>query len=421
MRFIRETKIKRNAGKAAAVLAAAALLGTITACSKQGQPKQEPVIGTLGTEDSSLAEAAEEIHNTPVSAQVEAPSHYETKIENGMFTLTADSPVTADQADSLGVRSIRQNPYTQEDLDHFLKVLEGEGISFFESVAYLQEADDDALNHTYFSEDGAFHLSFVSGGQKGTTPIFWLTSQEISDGSDDSFWAADVSGMNLSDQEQEALKAEMASKAEALLSQLDQETFALCDTQWRALRRKDETQSWSFEGDYGIRLTYVRTADGIILPNYLQSSGGGGSCQYITFLYSTDGQLLVLKDISREIVGEPAAEDFFLPFTAVAQIFEQYSKTHYEEFLDPYKKDGIGDLSKFAINVEEVRLEYRLQMEENQSEGQLIPVWNFIGSGSISQMAGTTELKSRPILILDARDGSILQTWTPGAEDYEIH
>ena len=232
-------------------------------------------------------------------------------------------------------------------------------------------------------------------------------------GSSADFDGGDISGMSFTEEERTALEEQFKERSEEILQQLGGGEFVLRDMRWRALRHLAGTGGWEFSGDYALLLEYVKTVDGVMLPHggsgYINSDRG----QYVTFVYGGDGTLLELKDISRETVGELETGAFYLPFESISQIFEQYCRTYYSEITSSAQENDFAPVAGLDILVDEVRLEYWMELDGETGKGEIFPVWSFAGHTKTRYETGMEERISGQwvMLTVDARDGNILQTW----------
>lgn len=143
-----------------------------------------------------------------------------------------------------------------------------------------------------------------------------------------------------------------------------------------------------------IQLLYRKSmgAVPVMPPGSVYFGTTADSLQYVSFTYDPDGKLIHFKNIGREKLEEAEqAEDFFLPFAAIAQVFEQYIKTCYDS--------GNAYVTRVA-------LEYRPVWEKESGAasktGRMIPVWNFYGS--FEQEYQTALM---PLVSIGAADGTI--------------
>lgn len=371
--------------------------------------REEPVIAErttrLGEDESGLSAASGaeaergEQEEKRLAEQMEVPERYRADLDGEQMTLRADADIEVPDVNAAPVLRVeRESAYTEEDFARFKEVVgKAEGIRWEENE-YPPERDSDFNSCT--STDKAYYVSF-NKGTGGETPLIWLNQRKLTHGSGDGFDSADLTGMELSAGEQKQLQETLCQKAETILSQLGLGDFELTDCRWRALSRSTDYR-WVRDGRYGLRLRYCRTVNKITEPAGDGAVWGtaSGPGQYVEFVYAQDGELVELKDIDRRTrVLEQEEEGFLLPFSAVAQIFEQYIKT----YLDSGRPAGntavagTGEKTKIKeptepvaltpwafAEVTKVRLEYRLtyetEMGETGDRGRLEPVWNFYGS-----------------------------------------
>lgn len=369
--------------------------------------------GSPGLDSSRTSNAAS--GRQTLSSMVDAPKHYQAEVKGEHTTLTADAEVKLPESGIISVYNAETVPYSDEDYEHFKLLMES-------AAGIRWSADTNENGHiSTLSEDGNYALSFVDGTMEGTTPILWMHHRYLSAGSSANFDSSDISDFSLSDEEKRQKEKQITGQAQELLDKLNAGTFLLKSSQWRRLRTDDPTVSQeASESQYGLKLNYVRAHQGIPItdsrPALLGSSAS--SSQYVELLYSSDGTLLTVKDIDRQKISEDGDNGrFLLPFASVAQIFEQYCKTFYNDnqhfalipaaaetnpVLIPYT-----DENHAAIKVSGVSLEYRFQHNpesDGYEKGKLIPVWNFYGS---LELWGQSWNGEGLLVSINAEDGTI--------------
>lgn len=432
-------RFEETAKKIGILALLAAVSASAAACGSENMVKA-PVVGTLdpaqggaaesgtagaeGAEGNRVSDAGETAENgaagmpgdRPVASgltpgeQMQPPDRYTSDIRSEGLTAIADAPVIAEHLDSIGVRAVELAPYGRGDLTHFKKITEAQGITWGEQDESGWEEYGLIAGH---SADGAYEFSFVSGEKKQSTPLFWMSSLVTTYGSSADFDGGDISGMSFTEEERTALEEQFKERSEEILQQLGGGEFVLRDMRWRALRHLAGTGGWEFSGDYALLLEYVKMVDGVMLPHggsgYINSDRG----QYVTFVYGGDGTLLELKDISRETVGELETGVFYLPFESISQIFEQYCRTYYSEITSSAQENDFAPVAGLDILVDEVRLEYWMELDGETGKGEIFPVWSFAGHTKTRYETGMEERISGQwvMLTVDARDGNILQTW----------
>lgn len=405
-----------------AVILTGVLVGSaLTACSYQ---VKEPVLA-----EKQTAGDGEETHggetgsgNPSFQSLIEAPERYQAKVEGDKCSLNADAEVVVPDVDTIEVYHVEKQPYSEGDYLHFKRLMEKEA----EIIWGNEQAEDGRI--TVWSTDRLYELSFGDGKKEGSMPMLWLRNASISDGTGADFDSRDISSLTLSDREKMETEARITAKAQSLLDCLDAGNFVLKSSEWRALREHTrEIGDWKFRGQYGLRLTYVRLHNGVPVSGNLPAIMGEQlpSSQYVEFLYTSDGTLLRVKDIGREVQVETGDSGrFFLPFESVAQIFEQYSKTYFDDehhsigiLADIPEPAEMEDMLASSVTVETVMLEYRYQRQENPGEpeeGQLIPVWNFYGRVEATNRESGGKIPARPsavteglLVSINAEDGTI--------------
>lgn len=350
-------------------------------------------------------EAGNGIAGTEMAALIEAPDRYRTEVAGKRTRLSADAPVSVPDLVNLPVIRAKKSPYSPEEYELFKKLTADAA-----GIEWSQKGD---WGTSCRSEDQVYSLSFVDGTEDGKLPILWMNHLFISDGSSSAFDSRNISGMDLSEAEKLRIQHEIEEKAEAFLKAMDDGDFAMYQCEWRALqeRKKDSGES-AANGEYGLHLRYGRLQQGVLAPGLMTALIGEAAprTQYVEFLYSSDGTLLLVKNIGREVtVGEADSDLFLLPFAAIAQIFEQYGKTYFDsenhtpeiDSTDSLPSDTAQDDLQIAIRVDSVRLEYRYQQDAQSDSGTFVPVWNFYGSVKKDVYANTEQNR-----VLEESDGT---------------
>lgn len=359
-----------------------------------GADRAESGIGSADGTENGIGNAGEAEHGgengssgRELDSLIEAPGRYCAEVKGKRTRLSADAPVLVPDLEKIPVCRAEKKPYSHEEYEHFKKLLAGAaGCEWGEDY---QEGDWGTACQ---STDEAYHLSFADGAEEGRVPILWMHHRFISAGSSAVFDSKDVSGMDFSEAERQKLQQELEGKAEAFLKAMGDGDFTLYRWEWRALQgREKDGREAAVTGKYGLLLRYGRLQQGVTAAGSETALIGEAAprAQYVDFLYSSDGTLLLVKNIGRETVTRVVDEDpFLLPFAAVAQIFEQYGKTYFDN-ESHVPEANAGQLMPAAaahkeaeaeVRVNSVRLEYRYEQEAEAGKGTLIPVWNFYGS-----------------------------------------
>lgn len=362
---------------------------------------------------------------------VEAPERYRTSVEGNRISLTADAEVVLPDVDAIPIYEGEKQPYGQDDFTHFKRVTE-----FIIGSPWQEEKQEGDWGLACRSQDEQYKLSLVDGAEKGRTPILWISHRFIGAGTSAEYSANDLSGLTLSKEEKEKVETDMDAAARECLDRLEAGEFELKSCRWKALSvREGEFAAGKQDGTYGVLLKYVRRFNKIPVSGSLPAFFGERTpqSQYVEFLYSSDGTLLMIKAVGRQNYKNVVEEDpFLLPFAAAAQIFEQYAKTYYDDENHRLIKDELNTLrmtddekEKAVVHVNSVQLEYRFEHEGQTGEadeaerGRLVPVWNFYGSLMAGKIAGDSSEPSKltaeePFLAADgllvsinAADGTI--------------
>lgn len=393
-----------------------------------------------------------------IQTLTEAPERYTADIREERFSLLADTPLEIPSVSQIPRIGIKNAPYETKDCETALRLISEEtGITKWipdetlltnsgmalEDGSYVMFAyqgdpsekeymrlDETAGNLGFTSEDQNYRFSFIRGTAADGTPLMWLIHLNESDGSSDGFDASDLSEWELSQEERSSLETLFRKQAEALLKKLGITNISLQDICWRRLSGT-ENGKWEPTGSCGLRLTYVRTAEGI--PVFARNTAWASQvmppAQYIEILYRQDGTLLRFKNINREqTVSSDGCIDFLLPFDAAAQIFEQYMR-YYQTVWQPEQYDMVSSNLEphLRINVTEVKFGYQILYDDYQPEtmdkgsgtGRLIPVWAFYGtptldydytgnaSSYVTPAPRALTSENRLLLSVNAEDGTI--------------
>ena len=88
-------------------------------------------------------------------------------------------------------------------------------------------------------------------------------------------------------------------------------------------------------------------------------------------------------------------------------------QTYYSEITSSEQENDFAPVAGLDILVDEVRLEYWMELDGETGKGEIFPVWSFAGHTKTRYETGMEERISGQWVMLtaDARDGNILQTW----------
>ena len=413
--------------------------------TSSGSGETDPDTGLPAAEEdgSSRAEESGSQNRQSLSLQVEAPERYQTEVKSQYLVISADVPVTVPDVRAIPVRTVEKgDPYVDSDFEHVKEALSQlEGINWDEN-RFVKEKNGGYT--CVESTDGVYYVSYRSGAdidsevrrENQESHMIWLVNKNVNVGSSSEYSANDLSGMNLSPQEQERIENQMRSKAEKLLKEIGLEDFQMTGSSWKQILKYES--KWMPDGRYGVVMRFARTVDGVMEPANRASALGmpANGSQYVDIIYASDGQLLEFKNINREKYGEIVEESgFLLPFEAIAQIFQQYCRNAYEtnpptyipvegaqppEDLQP-GLEGRETNALAHMTLSDVKLEYMPIYEYDQNgipvgPGKIVPVWNFYGgmtvgfkeeSGAGSTRASLTADPAMLLLSVDARDGKV--------------
>lgn len=416
---------KRNKKRFAFLTMTLALLPGLSACGS-GQDSR-PVLAerTEETRETDVASAGEKEENSEsILGLLELPERYQAQVETDRMSLSGDAEITVPENVSMKTAQVQARPYSEEELEALLEATAVEGISWDETSRRQIDAAVDMD-----SEDGNYLLSFVDG-VTGNTPVVFVTDYSRSVGTKLTTEEAET---GLSQGEREILEEQLQEKAEKILKILSEDSFSMELPQWCRINDKNQENA-----GLGLSFTFRRTWMGSPVMNAGQPLLGqpAASIQYVRISFAEDGSLLEIKDIGRENIEEDGSDaGFCLPFAAIAEVFEQYCRSYYQDenhfvaslFSRETKEvPTAGAYPVIALQVNRVCLEYRYQAKREEGSsfvlsGNLVPVWNFYGTGIVGwdSALGNEEdmmnIQAQPILdgeemlfvSIGARDGMV--------------
>ena len=165
----------------------------------------------------------------------------------------------------------------------------------------------------------------------------------------------------------------------------------------------------SRSGDqYGYRVYFCRTLDGVpVTPVYM--SGAGDSFNNVAYTpplpyeklfvdVGADGVFCIRYEYPLEIVGQLETNISILSFEQIWDIFSTVSPLTIA-YLESNDNNGLC--------IDQIALGYMcVQMKDDPSRYQLIPVWDFFGSRTIGN--DTFEEYNYPYITINAIDGTVI-------------
>ncbi len=390
-----------------------------------------------------------------VAEQVQAPETYQTTIQSDLrsaertdqenpmeFTLTADAPVEVPDVDAICLKNVKKVTISEEEpqkvLDTFAK-------------GQLLKQNDDGLVETY-EVDG---LTYQYTGTTQDVEAFSLWEKYSS--------FDDVKEENLSQDEKEQRAERLQNYIKAgnqKMTKEDAENYVknivsgewhLFDSASKELTEENCTldkDTFFFERMVdGIPVNYIRNS---YLPydelsrswideddNFHEAQCKGWDNESLTMVFC--GGTLQSFNHSDPIEVSDASDEalFLLPFNEIKDIFEKtitmQIMTEQENRLPTV--GGISftrypsiDAQSVEMMITKVQLGYmRVREGNSNTEGSLIPVWDFYGTWNSMEPAYadssdemimdsvTMDHVGVPLLTIDARDGSVLQRVQTGA------
>ncbi len=414
----------RRKQKVLVVLLAGVITGLLPGCVRQTDtPIVSEKTGQSQENQGGYEEIPEERPGTvkTIREQAEVPETYTLDIPREDITIRGSVNVEVPEGNEISQAEVQYAPYTEEELEKIKVVLKEEaGIS-----QWSLKSQESPV--TYVSPDQAYVLSLAKGNTRDR-PMVWLSCPDISDGGNTKGNEDDLSGFSMSEDDRIRFQKDMEERAEILMEKMGMKDFCLEDARWRPLSVSRD-YVWHPSGEYGIRLSYGRRMEDMLLVNSQRGytvSEVLAPAQYVEFLYGEDGRLLSVKNIGREQIRVTSGHTkFLLSFASVCQVFEQYmktlqidrdTKTGWWAGAD-FQEEGLPETDPhLCLTVTDVKLAYRLEYEQwdpktfeiGGEKGKLVPVWAFYGRAERGdEDQSRAEAKKVLLLMINAEDGTI--------------
>ena len=376
-----------------------------------GRLKEPAVVGKQEEEETGEGQTVQALEDgtengEDILTMLSVPDRYETRLQEGGVILTADAAVEMPDIKGLGSYEIAGESFTWEEFERIGSSLADRlGLDWqqkeeqdMQALAGEEEGEsqEESRHRVFRLEEGNmrwqidyrwFPETDGEGNEEiGPSFIWWVNL-------DAGKWEGTPAGSETYGKSDPAmdgrlmLASEFEKDAEKLLREWGMEEYRIWGTWWVKSGYSDRPDEYR----YHIRCTPV--LEGIAfsrMKGVLEGVGKRESLPYVRFDYLEDGTLEVVNVVGKAKVSK--REDggmFFLPFQAVAELFEQYVRDCGKEMPD----EGKGTRS---IRVSRVKMEYA-----GVEGGRLVPVWTFYG-------ADKGERRELPVLSVRADDGQVL-------------
>lgn len=383
---------------------------------------------------------------------VKAPESYSVALARKDVTVTGRSEVIVPDVEMISVKSVKGRGFTEQEKEQFANaVFRGvpsleeevkggvdEGMEAFLSNKYSCSIEEVVSDFTILKREAE-----VDGEPSS---FYHWTQSKPNEGLGESmlyvpdiympelYWYHYVDDENIRKELQESLKTEEAiQKGNELVAQLGYNEMQLTGCEYiqnYSSTEKDYAGIVDLEPDklttYGIVLNYSRVVDGVTITywngqeNEAMNSGERyyWPAENLSIIYSDTNELVKIQySDPYEVVEGSKEETFLLPFEDIKKVFEKIILSKYEM--------SFRELTTININLTQVRLGYMRVKKAggvNALEGQLIPVWDFMGRCEYTyfyegddKQVGEADIYldpvSTPLLTINAMDGSIIDRW----------
>ncbi len=293
------------------------------------------------------------------------------------------------------------------------------------AVVTVDVGDKQGLNKEagllsgYATVDGADYL--VDLNNVFREDWHWNTFQITSKEEDTGYFLPYYSFWELSDEQKESAALsidEIRTKAEEVVAAMGFTDFVPAGEEYFAIQ-KDVTENISLEDKvrkigYGIHFT--RSLDGVPVtytrePGTTMEDGESLVWPYenLTLVYDEDGIVDFVWGNPYEIEKVSDEYLFLLPFAEIQNIFEEMIIKKYQSWVE----DNSDVNMKLDFQIKEVRLGYmRVREKGNAQEASMIPVWDFMGTQSITYDGAESGYDDGSIfnsqITINALDGTII-------------
>lgn len=359
-----------------------------------------------------------------VPAWIAAPARYRYSVDTENLVLAADAVVTVPDVDGIRIYRTMWEDFTEEDVKKLKEAAAEQTGGEWAEETRLEQPEYTGYSAIMKQGDAAYELNYkkMKEGQNAYVP-------------------QDYSGMYLNRSGQTGMQTEIKmpedwettgiwgdikEKASALVKKLGGSGMELTNARWYQVdnrshdRQEEEVTLWFTRNVGGIpvhaqRQYFAPPGDGIWLM--VMQEG-------IIVSYGKDGSLRGIRLTGKErITGQSEEQVFLIPFSEVAQIFEQVIQAEgYHAYAAQVQAGDIVKTKQVQISLDQVELGYRYVHERDGAgyfrEGKLVPVWNFLGKMSIVLLQEDGKELARQdyggrqisLVQIDAADGTVLST-----------
>ena len=401
--------------------------------------------GATKTSGSNKSGQTDTLIQKTVPEQVDAPSKYERTItatlssvkqegQDTKFTLTADAPVEVPDVDAITLKKVERTVMDQEQIDNVVQVLaQGQTLE-----KRAEQEDSDEMENWNVTVDGIPY--FINAYDSGFG--LWFDAAEGPDGSLEAYedWCLDILKKAETGKTEDTRKA-----AEKLVDELGIRNFQIVEgvnKGYPLLETKPDEKMdyYHFERLVdGVPVTYVNEQALPMYPgvmvDYNETDGTWKKAPDEAWLQENlevdflSGALWMLVYGGPLRIADLSDESqFLLPFSEIQEIFETNISYQLTMEDNPYRMSAYDGTAMYRypapgsrtvdMHIDKVRLGYmRTRDEGSDTEGTLIPVWDFFGTWTAEEpdedgsgfTDSTMNSQAVPMLTIDARDGSVVQ------------
>lgn len=411
------------------VLGIATIMTCVSFCGcAQNVSATQETTQTIVTKKDDLVSTAQseerEKKQGSISEQVQAPERYQAELSQDNVKVTVDAPLIIPDEDGFHKWKVTARTFMQEDYDIVSQVILKNAPLWNRDYDAMDNAPDSPVTidvpavvptgeekawlNGYATVDGEdFFVSMDNTfGEKWHWVCFGientkLKSSYLPTGRDD------ATKVNISEQE-------VRKQAQDLMTQMKMTDFVISGEEYMQTWVMDEVTDETARADStGYCIHFTRELDGIPVT-YTDRSGNAVHTQAPAWPYEQINMTFDEQGLTSfawvgpydvELLSEEY--EFLLPFSEIQDTFEKMVLEKYGE----YAESGVDREDILVIN--EIRLGYmRVIEKEGDTTGTMIPVWDFMGTHTISQSGG--KLMTRPtgqyasLITINALDGTII-------------
>lgn len=436
--------------------AVAAVLVTVlfaSGCGTQTGPvvigeKKEAVPEQDGGADRQSGDVTENGENSAtISEMIQAPERYQASIKEEHMTLISDALVEVPDVTGISMKRTVLKPYTLEEYEAFkdfmgkkmgiewqeppappelISVEKATGSAREEGTLYDEMPEPEAVHVMNIGAIGslpyAIRYTAMKTDEQGRVAGNYFTTYLGMWGGVS--YATEVKADDFPEDFQEELKTgkqmgELEIIANELMEELKCGSLKLQMADWTLSymgTQTDHTALW----EPVVRFTYTKEVDKVPLLYGNAASvikGDQNRGEVVQILLDRDGSIIHVYFCNRQETKTADNEgEFLLPFSEISQIFEQVMKSSYTDYNTLWESDENVDIT---FHVRAVKLGYKSVFEQKngsvETEGTLLPVWNFYGTAEVYGTGGGSEVQSQKfyspeltLLTVNAMDGTIV-------------